>query len=58
MVLGGLDPNVRLPPSVWIWQNKYFKSMAHGGPPDAKAIAELRSRYDTDQLSVLKTSER
>jgi len=36
----------------------YFEELArvvgHGGPPDAKAIAELRSRFDTDQLSALK----
>jgi quercetin dioxygenase-like cupin family protein len=29
--------------------------VARGSPPDAKAIAELRSRYDTDQLSALKS---
>ena len=38
----------------------YFEELAQvaarGGPPDAKAIAELRSRYDTDQLSALKIS--
>ena len=28
--------------------------VARGGPPDAKAIAELRERYDTTQLSELK----
>ncbi len=28
--------------------------VARGGPPDANAIAELRSRYDTTQLSELK----
>jgi quercetin dioxygenase-like cupin family protein len=37
---------------------KYFEELAQvvarGGPPDAKAIGELRSRYDTDQLSALK----
>jgi hypothetical protein len=36
----------------------YFEELARvvgrGGPPDAKAIAELRSRFDTDQLSALK----
>src|SRR4026207_106178 len=30
--------------------------VAAGSPPDPKAIAELRSRYDTDQLSALKKS--
>lgn len=36
----------------------YFEELAkvveHGRPPDAKVIGELRSRYDTDQLSALK----
>ena len=36
----------------------YFEELAQvtarGGAPDAKVIAELRSRYDTDQLSALK----
>lgn len=31
------------------------KLAARGGPPDAKAIGELRGRFDTDQLSVLTT---
>ena len=39
----------------------YFEELAEvaarGGPPDAKTIAELRSRYDTDQLSALKTAQ-
>jgi quercetin dioxygenase-like cupin family protein len=38
----------------------YFEELAkmvvRGGPPDANVIAELRSRYDTAQLSGLKTS--
>jgi quercetin dioxygenase-like cupin family protein len=37
----------------------YFEELAQlvarGGPPDANVIAELRSRYDTEQLSALKT---
>jgi quercetin dioxygenase-like cupin family protein len=37
---------------------KYFEELAQvvasGSPPDAKVIGELRSRYDTDQLSTLK----
>ena len=37
---------------------KYFEELAgvvaSGSPPDAKVIAELRNRYDTDQLSALK----
>ena len=37
----------------------YFEELAklaNGGPaPDAKAVSDLRARYDTDQLSVLKT---
>ena len=36
----------------------YFEELAEvvstGRPPDTKVIAELRSRYDTDQLSALK----
>ena len=35
----------------------YFEELgavvSHGGRPDAKIIAELRSRYDTDQISEL-----
>jgi len=35
-----------------------FRRACEGGrarrPPDAKVISELRSRYDTDQLSALK----
>jgi uncharacterized RmlC-like cupin family protein len=38
----------------------YFEQLAkltsRGGPPDAKVIDELRSRYDTIQLSALKTN--
>jgi quercetin dioxygenase-like cupin family protein len=38
----------------------YFEELAEvaarGSAPDAKAIAALRSRYDTDQLSALKTA--
>ena len=37
---------------------RYFEELAEvvstGRPPDAKVIADLRSRYDTDQLSALK----
>lgn len=37
---------------------RYFEELANvvtrDSPPDAKAIAELRGRYDTDQLSALK----
>jgi quercetin dioxygenase-like cupin family protein len=39
-------------------QERYFeeleKLVTHGGPPDANAIAELMSRYDTEQLSAPK----
>ncbi len=37
----------------------YFEELAKlvaGGPLDASAIAELRSRYDTEQLSALRTN--
>ena len=37
----------------------YFEELARlaagGGAPDAKAISELRARFDTDQLSALTT---
>jgi len=36
----------------------YFEELAKltaSGPPDAKAISELRARFDTDQLSALTT---
>ena len=37
----------------------YFEELAklanEGPAPDAKAVSDLRARYDTDQLSVLKT---
>lgn len=37
----------------------YFEELAklatRRGPPDAKAIGELRARFDTDQLSALTT---
>ncbi len=37
----------------------YFEELsalvALGGPPNAEAIAALRARYDTEQLSALKT---
>ena len=38
----------------------YFEQLAtltaSGGPPDAKVIEQLRSRYDTIQLSALRTN--
>ncbi len=38
----------------------YFEELArltaHGDRPDANAIADLRRRYDTDQLSALRSS--
>jgi hypothetical protein len=36
----------------------YFEELATltaNGPPDPKAIGELRARFDTDQLSALTT---
>jgi quercetin dioxygenase-like cupin family protein len=44
------------PPGHEHYFEELAKLTAHGGPPDAKAIGELRSRYDTIQLSALKTS--
>jgi quercetin dioxygenase-like cupin family protein len=39
----------------------YFEELANlasgSNPPDAKAIGDLRRRYDTDQLSALQTSK-
>jgi quercetin dioxygenase-like cupin family protein len=39
---------------------RYFEELAkltaHGSLPDANLVAQLRSRYDTDQISALKTS--
>ena len=41
-------------------QERYFeeleKLVTRGGPPDANAIAELMSRYDTEQLSAPKAN--
>lgn len=36
----------------------YFEELgklAAGGSPDPSALADLRNRYDTDQISTLKT---
>jgi len=44
------------PPGFEHYFEELMKLVTRGGPPDANAIAELRSRYDTDQLSALKTS--
>jgi quercetin dioxygenase-like cupin family protein len=42
------------PPGHEHYFEELAKVAARGGPPDAKVIAELRSRHDTDQLSALK----
>jgi hypothetical protein len=42
------------PPGHEHYFEELAKVAARSGPPDAKAIAELKSRYDTDQLSALK----
>ena len=44
------------PPGHEHYFEELAKMAAQGSPPDANAIAALRSRYDTDQLSALKTS--
>ena len=44
------------PPGHEHYFEELAKLVARGGPPDANAIAELRKRYDTEQLSALKTS--
>jgi quercetin dioxygenase-like cupin family protein len=42
------------PPGHEHYFEELAKVAARGSQPDANAIAELRSRYDTDQLSALK----
>ena len=44
------------PPGHEHYFEELVKLVAHSNPPDAKAIAALRSRYDTEQLSALKAS--
>jgi quercetin dioxygenase-like cupin family protein len=44
------------PPGHEHYFEELAKVAARGGPPDANAIAELRGRYDTDQLSALNIS--
>ncbi len=46
------------PPGHEHYFEELAKLTARGGPPDANAIAELRGRYDTDQLSALRTNQR
>jgi quercetin dioxygenase-like cupin family protein len=42
------------PPGHEHYFEELVKLVAHSSPPDANAIAELRGRYDTKQLSALK----
>jgi hypothetical protein len=44
------------PPGHEHYFEELVKLVAHGSPPDANAIADLRNRYDTNQLSALKAS--
>src|SRR5882757_2376863 len=44
------------PPGHEQYFEELVKLVGRGGPPDPNAIAELRSRYDTEQLSALKAS--
>lgn len=44
------------PPGHEQYFEELVKLVTHGGPPDATAIAKLRARYDTEQLSALKAS--
>jgi quercetin dioxygenase-like cupin family protein len=44
------------PPGHEHYFEELVKLVAGGGRPDANAIAALRSRYDTEQLSALKAS--
>jgi len=46
------------PPGHEHYFGELTKVAARGGPLDINVIAELRSRYDTDQLSALKISWR
>lgn len=43
------------PPGHEHYFEELAKAVTRDGPPDAKVIAELRRRYDTDQLSALKS---
>jgi quercetin dioxygenase-like cupin family protein len=43
------------PPGHEHYFEELAKLTAQGGAPDAKAIGELRARFDTDQLSALTT---
>ena len=43
------------PPGHEHYFEELAKLMGRGGPPDANVVAELRRRYDTDQLSALRT---
>lgn len=42
------------PPGHEHYFEELVKLVAHSSPPDAKAIGELRERYDTTQISELK----
>jgi len=44
------------PPGHEHYFEELVKLVAHSSPPDAKAIAELRSRYDTEQLTALRAN--
>ena len=44
------------PPGYEHFFEELEKLVTRGGPPDANALAELRSRYDTEQLSAPKAS--
>ena len=44
------------PPGHEHYFEELAKLTARGGSPDANVVAELRRRYDTDQLSALRTS--
>jgi hypothetical protein len=42
------------PPGHENYFEELAKAVTRDAPPDDKVIAELRGRYDTDQLSALK----
>ena len=44
------------PPGHEQYFDELAKLVSHGAPPDATAIAKLRARFDTEQLSDLKAT--
>ena len=60
-IVNASDQPVRMmmtvsPPGHEQYFDELVKLVTRGGPPDATAIAKLRARFDTEQLSDLKAS--